>query len=52
MIDDQQYNLKGFDFDKRIWFNGQYTQKESCETAIDFSVWNDEIVKTICDEYL
>lgn len=51
MIDDQQYNLKGFDFQKRIWFNGQYTQKEECSVMHQFSVWDDRIVKEICDYY-
>lgn len=52
MIDDQQYNLKGFDSHKRIWFNGQYTQKETCEVSLSFGVWNDEIVQQICENYL
>lgn len=51
-IDDRKEHLKGFDFNKRILFNTSYTQSVECPTAIDFSVWNDEIVKRICDEYL
>lgn len=52
MIDDQQYNLKEFDFNKRIWFNGQYTQKESSDVYLEFDRWNDHVVKMICEEYL
>ena len=52
MIGDRLDVLKSFDFNKRVCFNTPYTQSVECKTAIDFSVWNDEIVKRICDEYL
>lgn len=52
MVDDRLDVLKGFDFNKRIWFNTPYTQSVECDVAIDFSVWDDEIVKRICNEYL
>lgn len=52
MVDDRLDVLKQFDFNKRICFNTPYTQSVECDVAIDFSVWDDEIVKRICNEYL
>ena len=52
MVDDRKDVLKGFDKEKRIWFNTPYTQSVECETEIQFDKWGDEIVKTICGRYL
>ena len=52
MIDDRLDVLKQFDFNKRVCFNTPYAQSVDCDIAINFSVWNDEIVKRICERYL
>jgi 5'(3')-deoxyribonucleotidase len=52
MIDDLKKNLKGFDNNKRIWFNANIQQDIQCDVAYEFSEWNDKVVKDICDLYL
>lgn len=52
MVEDRKDVLKGFDKEKRIWFNSPYTQSVECETEIQFDKWDDGIVKTICERYL
>ena len=52
MVDDRLDVLKQFDFEKRICFNTPYTQSVECDVNLEFSVWNDETVKRICDEYI
>ena len=52
MVDDRLDVLKQFDLEKRICFNTPYTQSVECDVNLEFSVWNDETVKRICDEYL
>lgn len=52
MVDDRLDVLKGFDKDKRIWFNTPYTQSSDCSVHLEFDRWNDSVVKMICEEYL
>lgn len=52
MIDDRKDVLESFDFNKRVWFNTEYTQSSECHVYLEFDRWNDHVVKMICEEYL
>lgn len=52
MIDDRLDVLEGFDKEKRVWFETIYTQTSDCPIASSLSVWDDKVVKRLCEMYL
>lgn len=52
MIDDRMSHLQGFDLEKRILFQTQYTQDVEVDVAMSFNVWDDSVVEQIKEMYL